>query len=100
MFKRLTTLFALVLLGIGSALAGMSNPVIGGKEMYPTTNIIESAVNFTHQTTLVATVKAAGWSKRHEGEGPLTVFTPTNEASNKLPAGTVDSLLKPENNRC
>src|SRR5437763_1302969 len=98
MFKRSTTLFALVLIGIGSALAGMSNPVVGGKEMYPSKNIIENAVNSTDHTTLVAAVKAAGLVETLEGPGPFTVFAPTNEAFAKLPAGTVDTLLKPENN--
>src|SRR5437763_8543416 len=97
MFKRSTTLFALVLIGIGSALAGMNNPVVGGKEMYPTKNIIENAVNSADHTTLVAAVKAAGLVETLEGTGPFTVFAPTNEAFSKLPAGTVDTLLKPEN---
>ncbi len=97
MFKRFTTLFALVLLAIGSALAGMNNPVVGGKEMYPSKNIIENAINSADHTTLVAAVKAAGLVDTLEGAGPFTVFAPTNEAFNKLPAGTVDTLLKPEN---
>jgi uncharacterized surface protein with fasciclin (FAS1) repeats len=65
--------------------------------MYPTKNIIENAVNSKDHTTLVAAVKAAGLVQTLEGNGPFTVFAPTNEAFNKLPAGTVDNLLKPEN---
>ncbi len=80
-----------------AAFAGGSNPVVGGQEMYPTKNIIENAVNSADHTTLVAAVKAAGLVETLEGPGPFTVFAPTNEAFNKLPAGTVDTLLKPEN---
>jgi uncharacterized surface protein with fasciclin (FAS1) repeats len=65
--------------------------------MYPTRNIIENAVNSADHTTLVAAVKAAGLVETLEGAGPFTVFAPTNDAFNKLPAGTVDTLLKPEN---
>ena len=80
-----------------SALAGMKNPMVGGQEMYPTKNIIENAVNSADHTTLVAAVKAAGLVDTLSGAGPFTVFAPTNEAFAKLPAGTVDTLLKPEN---
>ena len=80
-----------------AAFAGMNNPVVGGQEMYPTKNIIENAVNSADHTTLVAAVKAAGLVETLEGAGPFTVFAPTNEAFNKLPAGTVETLLKPEN---
>ncbi|HYW37016.1 MAG TPA: fasciclin domain-containing protein [Terriglobales bacterium] len=65
--------------------------------MYPTKNIVENAVNSADHTTLVAKVKAAGLVETLEGPGPFTVFAPTNEAFAKLPAGTVDTLLKPEN---
>jgi len=75
----------------------MKNPVVGGQEMYPTKNIVENAVNSADHTTLVAAVKAAGLVETLEGPGPFTVFAPTNEAFAKLPAGTVDTLLKPEN---
>ena len=97
MNRRLVTITVLVTLMITSALAGMNNPVVGGKEMYPTKNIIENAVNSADHTTLVAAVKAAGLVETLEGAGPFTVFAPTNEAFAKLPAGTVDTLLKPEN---
>ena len=75
----------------------MKNPVVGGQEMYPTKNIVENAVNSADHTTLVAAVKAAGLVATLESPGPFTVFAPTNEAFAKLPAGTVDTLLKPEN---
>lgn len=65
--------------------------------MYPNKNIIENAVNSKDHTTLVAAVKAAGLVETLQGKGPFTVFAPTNEAFGKLPAGTVDNLLKPEN---
>ena len=92
-------LVVLTLLGLAamSAVAGMNDPMVGGHEMYPTKNIVENAVNSADHTTLVAAVKAAGLVDTLEGPGPVTVFAPTNEAFNKLPAGTVDTLLKPEN---
>jgi uncharacterized surface protein with fasciclin (FAS1) repeats len=71
--------------------------MVGGAAMYPTKNIVENAVNSKDHTTLVAAVKAAGLVDTLEGTGPFTVFAPTNEAFAKLPAGTVDTLLKPEN---
>lgn len=70
---------------------------VGGAEMYPTKNIIENAVNSKDHTTLVAAVKAAGLVETLQGAGPFTVFAPTNDAFAKLPAGTMDNLLKPEN---
>jgi uncharacterized surface protein with fasciclin (FAS1) repeats len=88
---------AVLALAVTSALAGMKNPMVGGQEMYPTKNIIENAVNSADHTTLVAAVKAAGLVDTLSGAGPFTVFAPTNEAFAKLPAGTVDTLLKPEN---
>src|SRR5688572_30363151 len=70
---------------------------VGGAPMYPSKNIIQHAVNSKDHTTLVAAVKAAGLVDTLSGPGPFTVFAPTNEAFAKLPAGTVDTLLKPEN---
>src|ERR671924_125212 len=70
---------------------------VGGAPMYPSRNIIQNAVNSKDHTTLVAAVKAAGLVDTLQGPGPFTVFAPTNAAFDKLPAGTVDSLLKPEN---
>ena len=71
--------------------------MVGGAPMYPSKNIIQNAVNSKDHTTLVAAVKAAGLVETLEGPGPFTVFAPTNAAFAKLPAGTVDTLLKPEN---
>lgn len=97
MKPKFVGIVALLAVAITSAVAGMDNPVVGGGEMYPTKNIVENAVNSADHTTLVAAVKAAGLVETLEGPGPFTVFAPTNEAFNKLPAGTVDTLLKPEN---
>ncbi|ALL06945.1 fasciclin [Pedobacter sp. PACM 27299] len=71
--------------------------MVGGAAMYPTKDIIDNAVNSKDHTTLVAAVKAAGLVETLKGTGPFTVFAPTNEAFNKLPKGTVTTLLKPEN---
>ena len=71
--------------------------MVGGAAMYPSKNIVENAVNSKDHTTLVAAVKAAGLVETLEGDGPFTVFAPTNAAFDKLPAGTVATLLKPEN---
>jgi uncharacterized surface protein with fasciclin (FAS1) repeats len=69
---------------------------VGGEQMYPSKDIIDNAVNSHEHTTLVMAVKAAGLVETLKGNGPFTVFAPTNEAFAKLPAGTVDGLLKPE----
>lgn len=71
--------------------------MVGGAEMYPTKNIVENAVNSKDHTTLVAAVKAAGLVETLSGTGPFTVFAPINSAFDALPAGTVETLLKPEN---
>ena len=71
--------------------------MVGGAAMFPSKNIIQNAVNSKDHTTLVAAVKAAGLVGTLEGKGPFTVFAPTNAAFGKLPAGTVDTLVKPEN---
>ena len=95
------TLAIAALLGtatIQSASAQKAKTVmVGGAAMYPTKNIIENAVNSKDHTTLVAAVKAAGLVETLQGPGPFTVFAPTNEAFNALPAGTVETLVKPEN---
>ena len=70
---------------------------VGGAPMYPSKNIVENAVNSKDHTTLVAAVKAAGLVETLMSAGPFTVFAPTNAAFDKLPAGTVETLLKPEN---
>jgi len=73
------------------------NPMVGGAPMYASKNIVENAVNSKDHTTLVAAVKAAGLVETLQGAGPFTVFAPVNAAFDALPAGTVDTLLKPEN---
>lgn len=84
--------------GSGSGSSGMSsNPMVGGAAMYPTKDIVDNAVNSKDHTTLVAAVKAAGLVDTLKSPGPFTVFAPTNQAFAALPAGTVDTLLKPEN---
>src|ERR1700690_4123148 len=97
MKRKLVLLATIIGLAVMAAMAGEKDPMVGGQKMYPTKNIIENAVNSADHTTLVAAVKAAGLVETLEGPGPFTVFAPTNEAFNKLPAGTVDTLLKPEN---
>jgi uncharacterized surface protein with fasciclin (FAS1) repeats len=84
--------------GLMAAVAlAAENPMVGGAPMLPSKNIVENAMNSKDHTTLVAAVKAAGLVDTLEGKGPFTVFAPTNAAFEKLPAGTVDMLLKPEN---
>jgi uncharacterized surface protein with fasciclin (FAS1) repeats len=99
MNNRSVYAFAVALMFGFSALhaSAQKDPMVGGAAMYPTKNIVENAVNSKDHTTLVAAVKAAGLVDTLEGPGPFTVFAPTNEAFEKLPAGTVDTLLKPEN---
>ena len=75
----------------------MKDPMVGGAAMYPSKTIVENAVNSPIHTTLVAAVKAAGLVDTLNSPGPFTVFAPTNNAFAKLPAGTVDTLVKPEN---
>ncbi len=82
----------------GAALPALAaNPMVGGAAMSEQMTIVENAVNSADHTTLVAAVKAAGLVDTLSGAGPFTVFAPTNEAFAALPAGTVDTLLKPEN---
>jgi uncharacterized surface protein with fasciclin (FAS1) repeats len=104
MSKRFALLATVAVLALGAIapaplLAQMSEKTVtvGGAPMYPSKNIIQNAVNSKDHTTLVAAVKAAGLVDTLEGPGPFTVFAPTNEAFAKLPPGTVDNLLKPEN---
>lgn len=94
------TLAAGTILAAGAAFAashGGENPMVGGAPMFADKNIIENAVTSADHTTLVAAVTAAGLVETLQGEGPFTVFAPTNAAFEKLPAGTVETLLKPEN---
>ena len=79
------------------AFAQEKTAMVGGAQMYPSKNIIENAVNSKDHTTLVAAVKAAGLVETLSGPGPFTVFAPTNKAFDKLPKGTVETLVKPEN---
>lgn len=101
-------LFAMVLFAVAlTALAGGraqaqmnsmdDNPMVGGAPMFKSKDIVDNAVNSADHTTLVAAVKAAGLVETLKGKGPFTVFAPVNSAFDKLPAGTVDTLLKPEN---
>lgn len=100
------SIFALLVLTLGvtfgvsaqmSDMKSDGNPMVGGAAMYKTKNIVENAVNSKDHTTLVAAVKAAGLVDTLASAGPFTVFAPTNAAFDKLPAGTVDTLVKPEN---
>ena len=94
--KRIFLIVTLAAVSV-SLIAADKNPIVGGKEMFPTKNIIENAVNSADHTTLVAAVKAAGLVETLQGAGPFTVFAPVNAAFEKLPKGTVENLLKPEN---
>ncbi|WP_269583114.1 fasciclin domain-containing protein [Roseibium sp. Sym1] len=95
----MTKTLALTALVAASLAAGpaLANPQVGGAPMYETRTIVENAVNSKDHTTLVAAVKAAGLVDTLQTPGPFTVFAPTNDAFAKLPDGTVDALLKPEN---
>jgi uncharacterized surface protein with fasciclin (FAS1) repeats len=95
MHKRLYVSVAAMLMMVSSVVA-QKNPMVGGQEMFPNKNIVQNAMNSADHTTLVAAVKAAGLVDTLQSPGPFTVFAPTNAAFDKLPAGTVDSLLKPE----
>lgn len=86
---------SILALSTGLALAG--NPMVGGAPMFENKTIVDNAVNSADHTTLVAAVQAAGLVEVLQGEGPFTVFAPTNDAFAKLPAGTVETLLMPEN---
>lgn len=98
-------LYAILFVSAVFALAGSNasaqmmkeNPMVGGAAMYPSKTIVANAVNSADHTTLVAAVKAAGLVDTLNSAGPFTVFAPTNAAFDQLPAGTVDTLLKPEN---
>ncbi|RZA07391.1 MAG: fasciclin domain-containing protein [Proteobacteria bacterium] len=95
--KSALSLLAVLAAFSGSAFAAEKTVMVGGAAMYPSKDIIDNAVNSKDHTTLVAAVKAAGLVDTLKGAGPFTVFAPTNAAFAKLPAGTVDTLLKPEN---
>lgn len=95
--KKFALSLAVSALALSAGMAFAENPMVGGAPMLPTKNIVENAMNSKDHTTLVAAVKAAGLVDTLSGKGPFTVFAPTNEAFAALPAGTVDTLLKPEN---
>jgi len=95
-FNRLVTATLAIALSVG-AVSAIADVMVGGAPMLPTKDIIDNAVNSKDHTTLVAAVKAAGLVETLKGPGPFTVFAPTNAAFAALPAGTVDTLLKPEN---
>jgi uncharacterized surface protein with fasciclin (FAS1) repeats len=95
-FAKLATGAAFIILSATSAFA-QDNPRVGGAAMFADKNIVENAVNSADHTTLVAAVTAAGLVETLQGAGPFTVFAPVNAAFGKLPAGTVDTLLMPEN---
>ena len=97
MKKLVNLFFAAILMYTGTAVYAQQDPMVGGAAMFPSKNIVENALNSNDHTTLVAAVKAAGLVDTLESAGPFTVFAPTNEAFAKLPEGTVDNLLKPEN---
>lgn len=96
MKKFILAVFALVAIASTQSFA-QKVKTVGGAPMYPTKDIVDNAVNSKDHTTLVAAVKAAGLVETLKGAGPFTVFAPTNAAFEKLPAGTVDNLVKPEN---
>ncbi|HEX8326896.1 MAG TPA: fasciclin domain-containing protein [Hymenobacter sp.] len=100
MKKTLFSLALVAMFSVGAATTvsaqAAKTVMVGGAPMYPTKNIVENAVNSKDHTTLVAAVKAAGLVETLQGPGPFTVFAPTNEAFAKLPAGTVETLVKPE----
>ncbi len=92
-----SALLALTALALVAAPATAHNPMVGGAAMYPSKTIVQNALNSRDHTTLVAAVKAAGLVDTLSSKGPFTVFAPTNAAFAKLPAGTVETLVKPEN---
>ncbi len=96
-FRMATAILALTASVAFAGSHGGENPMVGGAAMFADKNIVENAVNSKDHTTLVAAVQAAGLVETLQGDGPFTVFAPTNDAFAKLPAGTVETLLKPEN---
>jgi len=97
MKKLILSVFAVVTMAFSSQVFAQKNPMVGGAAMYATKDIVDNAVNSKDHTTLVAAVKAAGLVETLKSAGPFTVFAPTNEAFDKLPKGTVETLVKPEN---
>jgi uncharacterized surface protein with fasciclin (FAS1) repeats len=99
MIRKYLTSATLGGLAAAATLFAAENPMVGGAPMDADKNIVQNAMNSKDHTTLVAAVKAAGLVDTLESKGPFTVFAPTNEAFDKLPSGTVDTLVKPENKK-
>lgn len=97
MKKILLSAFVVVAMAFTTQVHAQKNPMVGGAAMYANKDIVDNAVNSKDHTTLVAAVKAAGLVETLKSAGPFTVFAPTNAAFDKLPAGTVSTLVKPEN---
>ena len=97
MKKLILSAFAVITMAFTTQVYAQKNPMVGGAAMYATKDIVDNAVNSKDHTTLVAAVKAAGLVETLKSAGPFTVFAPTNAAFDKLPAGTVGNLVKPEN---
>jgi uncharacterized surface protein with fasciclin (FAS1) repeats len=97
MKKTILTLIIAIGFAFANQIFAQNTIMVGGEAMYPKKDIIDNAVNSKDHTTLVAAVKAAGLVEVLKGAGPFTVFAPTNDAFKDLPAGTVETLLKPEN---
>ncbi|MGY4385926.1 putative surface protein with fasciclin (FAS1) repeats [Pedobacter sp. UYP24] len=97
MKKIILSVVAVVTMALTTQVQAQKNPMVGGAAMYSTKDIVDNAVNSKDHTTLVAAVKAAGLVETLKSAGPFTVFAPTNAAFDKLPAGTVATLVKPEN---
>ena len=95
--KRTLMLLSLLAVVVPAAAFANGEPMVGGQLMFPTRDIVDNAVNSADHTTLVAAVKAADLVATLKGPGPFTVFAPVNDAFKDLPAGTVETLLKPEN---
>lgn len=97
MKRLILPVFVIVAMAFSTSVYAQKNPMVGGAAMYANKDIVDNAVNSKDHTTLVAAVKAAGLVETLKSAGPFTVFAPTNEAFDKLPAGTVETVLKPEN---
>jgi uncharacterized surface protein with fasciclin (FAS1) repeats len=97
MKNLILSVFAVITMAFTTQVYAQKNPMVGGAAMYSTKDIVDNAVNSKDHTTLVAAVKAAGLVETLKSAGPFTVFAPTNAAFDKLPAGTVNNLVKPEN---
>ncbi|WP_448634266.1 fasciclin domain-containing protein [Pedobacter panaciterrae] len=96
MKRVIQSVFAIIVMAFSTQVYAQKNPMVGGADMYSTKDIVDNAVNSKDHTTLVAAVKAAGLVETLKSAGPFTVFAPTNAAFDKLPAGTVETLVKPE----